>query len=133
MTSKARQQKAVGEGLAIGCLSLGYTELPSNKMNVEFAFRVAWRSWDYARQFPTVKTGPAQDDIYYAIMGRSQRRRGPRLAYWEIGRTLSPMLEDGYDLESAEELLVSFYGIPLEGWQELARVFGNDLGAVDAP
>jgi hypothetical protein len=124
--TKATQMTAVAEGLAVGCLELGHTELPANKMKVEFAFRVAWRVWPHRSQFPTVKTGPADDDIYYQIMGRSARRRGA-IAYWDMSRVLRPTLLTVEDVDDALELIAQFYSIPAEDWVELTRVFTDEL------
>lgn len=125
--TKAAQQKAVGEGLAVGCLALGRTELPSGKTDVEFAFRHAWRRWAHVGSFPQVKAGPAQDDIYYQIMGRSENRQGPSLAYWEVGRTLRPQPVGEWTMDEADDSLRDSYGLPLSAWVDLARLFCDDL------
>lgn len=49
--TKAMQETTVGEGLALGCLSLGIIAVTSNKMDVEFAFGRAWRNWPQADRF----------------------------------------------------------------------------------
>lgn len=125
--TKARQQTAVGEGLAIGCIALGHTELSANKMAVEFAFQRAWRDWPQARMFPQIRAGLDRNDIYYQIMGRSGNRQGPRLAYWNVGRTLRPQLSEGSDMEDAEDLIEKFYELPMSAWANLARAFCDDL------
>jgi len=129
--SKAQQHKAVGEGLAVGCLILGRTELPSGKTDVELSFRRAWRTWPHARDFPAVKAGPERDDIYFQIMGDSASRRPPGIALWNVGRMLRPELTEGWDMADARDLLVQFYGIPVEAWVELARAFTDRLVGAD--
>jgi hypothetical protein len=124
--SKVQQQKAVGEGLAVGCLTLGLTQLPSEKLNVELSFRHAWRSWRPAHNFPSVQAGPTRDDIYYQILHKSAHRRGA-IAFWEVDRTIRPLLSDDLDLESVANLLVGFYGISEERWVDLAREFSQRL------
>lgn len=124
--SKAAQQTAIGQGLAVGCLMLGHTNLPSQKTNIEFAFRKAWRDWPHAGQFPQVRSSVERDDIM-RILHDSAGRRRPIVAYWEVRRSLQPVLASGFDLEDASDLLVSFYSLPIDAWQQLARAFTDDL------
>jgi hypothetical protein len=73
-----------------------------------------------------VKAGPDHDDIYH-ILADSPRRRGPLIAFWELGHTLRPQLAANWDMDDAKDLVVQFYGIPIEAWTEVARVFAEHL------
>jgi hypothetical protein len=125
--TKAQQLKAVGEGLAVGCLMRGHHELPANKMNVELAFQRAWRSWPYARHFPSVRADLERNHIYWQIMDSSARRRQPTIAFWDVGRTLYPQLQEGFDMDDAKDLLPKFHDLPIAAWEELAQLFTNAL------
>lgn len=46
--SKAQQETAVGQGLAVGCLALGVVAVTADKLTVELAFARAWRAWPSA-------------------------------------------------------------------------------------
>jgi hypothetical protein len=125
--TKAQQLKAVGEGLAVGCLMLGHHELPANKMNVELAFQRAWRSWPHAGRFPSVRADLERNHIYWQIIDESARRRPPIIAFWDVGRTLRPQLQDGFSMDDARDLLQEFHDIPTDAWVELARLFTEAL------
>jgi hypothetical protein len=125
--TKAQQLKAVGEGLAVGCLMLGHHELPANKMNVELAFQRAWRSWPHAGRFPSVRADLERNHIYWQIMDNSARRRQPTIAFWDVGRTLHPQLQEGFDMDDAKDLLPKFHDLPIAAWVELAQLFTDAL------
>ncbi len=72
--SKATQETAVGEGLALGCVALEVDAVEGSKMDLEFAFRRAWRSWPYHSTFAVVRADVARDDLL-RILGKSEGRR----------------------------------------------------------
>jgi hypothetical protein len=126
--TKAQQETAVGEGLAVGCLALGIASVTSNKMDVEFAFRHAWRDWQWAYLFPVVHASISRNDLL-RIVRASPRRRGAIVAEWDMGRVLTPILNfDDESLKGAGALLETSTGVPFQGWLSLARAFTDDLG-----
>ncbi|MEO8136172.1 MAG: hypothetical protein ABI831_19625 [Betaproteobacteria bacterium] len=126
MLTKAKQETAVGQGLAVGCLALGVTAVTSKKMSVEMAFIRAWRDWPQARHFPTIRADLERNDIL-PIIHDSPRRRGGYIAEWAVGRTLEPLLRGDWDVDEAGAQLEIASDVPLEGWIELARAFTDDL------
>jgi hypothetical protein len=122
------QETVVGEGLALGCLSLGISAVTANKMSVESAFGRAWRSWPQAYLFRAVHASIARNDLL-RIVARSTRRRGVVIASWDVGRVLEPILEWGDTVEEAGELLAENSGLPFSEWIALAKAFTDHLGA----
>lgn len=120
--SKARQETAVGEGLAIGCRALGFTAVTSNKMAVEFAFVRAWRDWRYASTFRVVHATHARNDLL-RILHASSNRRGVIVADWSCGRYYEPRLRGDWDVEECASLVERGTDVPLDGWIDLARAF----------
>lgn len=125
--TKAAQETAVGEGLAVGCLALEVIAVTAEKMAVEFAFRRAWRDWEWSSPFPAIHASHARNDLL-RILRASPRRRGAIIAAWSSGRVYEPHLRGDWNLAEAGEILESATGVPLRGWMELARAFTEDLG-----
>jgi hypothetical protein len=120
--SKAGQQTAVGEGLAIGCLALGVKAVTSQKMAVELAFGHAWSKWSWNSSFPAINATLPRNDIL-TILRSSTRRRGSFLAHWLCGKELEPVLRDDAEPDELAEALGESSGVPLVGWITLARTF----------
>lgn len=121
--TKAAQQTYVGEGLAIGCLALGVVAIVSDKMDVEFSFRHAWRNWSHASRFPQVRASAERDDIM-RILDSSLGRRGAHLAQWVVtGPEFEPSLRQDWEFDEFREHLAEFSGVGLDGWVDLARTF----------
>ena len=135
MATAVQQYTDVHEGLAIGCISRGHTELPSGKIAIESAFRYAWGRWSHSHRFPLIRANLLRNDGLLQVIGSSQGRRGSHLAAWEVGRVLRPFLrQDNWTLEDAVELLEQHTGINLAGWEQLANLFIDDItGARLAP
>lgn len=125
--TKAQQETAVGEGLAVGCLALGITAVTSNKMAVEFAFIRAWREWAWALLFPVVHASHGRNDLL-RILCASPRRRGAFVAEWSSEGTWVPLLRGGLNVDEAGDLLQGSTGVPPIGWTDLAQAFVDDLG-----
>lgn len=125
--TKAQQETSVGEGLAVGCLTIGVVAVTSKKMEVEFAFIRAWRGWAWSSHFPAVHATHARNDLL-RILHASPRRRGPVLAEWSSDREYQPYLREGWEVAEAGKSLESWTGVPLQDWAELARTFAEDLG-----
>jgi hypothetical protein len=125
--SKAQQERAVGEGLAVGCLSIGVEAIRAQKMTVELAFRHAWRNWSYASQFPTVHASAERDDLM-RILRDSAGRRSSIVAEWDCGRELRPGLRSDWEVVEAAATLESDTGVPLHGWEELTNTWTERIG-----
>jgi hypothetical protein len=130
--TKVQQYQMVGEGLAIGCLSLGITKLPSSKIATESAFRWSWSRWMHARSFPAIRADLFRNDGLLQIVGRSERRRGATVAAWQVGAELVPYLfDDDMSYDEAADSLRGPNGLNLSGWQQLAQLFSGKLNPVD--
>lgn len=49
--TRTAQQSMVGQGLAVGLLTIGVEATTSAKMAFELAFAKAWRQWQYTPSF----------------------------------------------------------------------------------
>lgn len=127
--SKASQHTALGEGLALGCLAAGIAEVEGGKVDIELAFRHAWRRWPHARAFPAVHAGPQRDDLLH-ILDRSEGRRSAHLTGWSSSWPFVPYLAKHSSLEDAAEHVAGSSGVPLSGWIDLARTFVDRLGSM---
>jgi hypothetical protein len=125
--SKARQQKNVGEGLAVGVLALGVEAVTSNKMAVELAFRRAWRDWSCRARFPQVRAEIRRDDIV-GILHDSANRRGVIVADWTSdGPEYVPTLRVDWSVEEAGDFVGEEAGVAHAQWVELAQAFLAEL------
>ena len=80
-SSRAEQETAVGEGLAVGAVLLHIDSVSNNKATSELNFRRAWREWGPAHLFPAIHAGPSRDSLIH-ILSASSRRATPHLAHW---------------------------------------------------
>lgn len=126
--SKARQQKIVGEGLAVGVLALGVEAVTSNKQAVESAFIRAWRDWSCNSRFPQVQASVPRNDIL-GIMHRSSNRSGMITADWSSDREHVPSLRVDWPLEEAGEAVGEEARVTHAQWVDLARAFIAELKA----
>jgi hypothetical protein len=122
MISKARQEKAIGEGLALGFISLGIPSISSSSQTIDHGFAHAWRNWSQAGKFPQIR-GTIPTVLIYPILRMSERRHS--IAAWDVsGRRYFPYLRfDHWTVEMVAEGLLSEVGVPLSDWQSLARDF----------
>lgn len=126
--SRARQETAVGQGLAVGCLALGVVAVTANKLTLELAFERAWRDWPSAGLFPVVRASLERNDLP-RILRDSAGRRGGGIAWWECGREWVPVLGKGFDdAREAGDALETGTDVPLGDWRLLARDFTAALG-----
>ncbi|WP_427130253.1 hypothetical protein [Pseudarthrobacter sp. S9] len=127
--SKAQQQTAIGEGLAIGCLALGAESVTSAKVEIEFAFRKAWRNWPHAGKFPAVHADVYRDDIT-RILHDSKGRTDASAAAWEFGGSeYVPFIRQDWPFEELADSAGEDFGVNLDGWKELAKAFMDDLNS----
>lgn len=130
--SKAQQETALGEGLAIGTLALGVESVPSDKLAIEFAFRHAWPRWEHNYKFPVVKANLDRTDIL-RILHDAEGRRGAYVASWATDRrTFEPYLRQDWPIEEAAESVGEDYGVNLSGWTALAGSWLTDMGIIGA-
>ncbi|MBF0686965.1 MAG: hypothetical protein IR158_04255 [Cellulomonas sp.] len=127
--TRVNQLTNLGQGLAVGCLALGVTAITRTKMTIEFAFGHAWRPWLYSRRFPQVRAD-RRNDIYFEIIGRSERRQGATIAAWDLHGEVGvePYLKGAWTLDDAQDLMPTYTGVPWSGWLDLAERFVGDLG-----
>lgn len=131
--TKAAQETAVGEGLALGLVALDVDRFTGSKMSVEFAFQRAWRDWRYRVTFPAVHADIVRNDLL-RIIGKSEGRRSAHLSGWASQWPFVPYLHEDWEVEEVGELLESSSGVPLGGWVELAGAFIDELqGTQEAP
>lgn len=122
--TKAVQQAEVAAGLALGVLEEGVAAITSGKMSVEFAFRPAWRRWQDTRSYPQVRADVMRDDIYYQVIGRSERRRFSYAAWRTDGPHLVPYVSmDAWTVGESLDALAESSGVARTSWQQLARLF----------
>lgn len=121
VNTKDQQIKHVVEGLALGVLAQGVEAVTSTKMEFEFAFNQAWRSWARAADFPGI-AGHDPGNLFWIGVGKSERRQGVRAA-WNRGRWAEPFISlegwtfaDCLDLHADERASV-------EDWNELGRLY----------
>lgn len=124
--SKAMQETAVGEGLALGCVALGVDAIEGSKMDLELAFRHAWRAWPCRSTFPQVHADAERDDLL-RILNKSEGRRSAHLSGWASQWPFVPYVAEAWTVEDVAEILQGSTGVPFAGWIELARSFVDDL------
>lgn len=112
-----QQQKAVGQGLALGALMLGVQAVNGDKGTLESDFRRAWRDWAYSAFFSAVRADVARNDLL-RVLHDSSRRRGVVLAYWEGAWPFVPTLTVG-EWTADEVADIIDERIPASGWADL--------------
>jgi hypothetical protein len=125
--TKARQQKIVGEGLAVGLLALGVKGVTSRKQAVEFAFGRASRNWAHRSRFPQVRADISRNNIL-AIMHDSASRQGAVLADWSCEKWCEPQLLVDWPVEEAGDAMAEESGVAFAQWVELAEAFVGEFG-----
>ncbi len=122
--SKAQQGTTVGEGLALGCVALGVDLVEGSKVDLEFAFRRAWRGWPYRFNFPAVRADVGRDDLL-SLLDKSEGRRSAHLTGWSSQWPFQPYKLGNWTVEDVADLLPG--GVPLAGWKHLASTFLAEL------
>jgi hypothetical protein len=117
--TKAVQQKHVGQGLALGAIMLDLPEIHGNKTTLEFAFRHAWRDWNYRDHYDAVDAGPHRDSVFH-IMSDSRKRGRDTLVFWESDWPFIPaLLVDGWTANEIADIIND--QIPAAAWADLVR------------
>lgn len=119
--TKDQQVKQVVEGLALAVLAQGVERLTGGKMDVEFAFTKAWRSWSRSAEFPAINGIGSGNQIWLG-MGKSGGRVGVRAAWADHS---VPYLLDGFHHWSIEECLdlIADARASAVHWAELGQLF----------
>lgn len=118
--SKARQETALGEGLALGAFLAGVEAVNGNKGTLELNFRSAWRKWPHSSQLPSIKAGPAQDDVL-RVLYKSERRATHHIAEWRGSWPFVPVLLQDW---AVDELAESIHEeIPAQAWRDLVSAW----------
>lgn len=122
--SNAQQDSYIAQGLALGVLAAGIEALPADKLSFEFALSRAWRNFAGASLFPRVGH-PHAADPYYALLSKSERRKGPLMAAWAMSNgVLAPYVwMDQWDVDESGEMLANWTGVSWDAWKQL----GSDL------
>ena len=116
--SKASEETASGEGLALGAVMLGIEGVTGNKTTLEFSFRTAWKNWPYRSHFPIIKAGPRRDDVFH-ILQKSSSRSTHHVAEWHGAWPFLPVLLYHWTFR---ELADSIHqNIPAEAWRDLVQ------------
>lgn len=130
--TRTRQLTTVGEGLAVGLLSVGGALIPTDRADA--AFRYAWSRWAYASVFPQVRADMSRNDIRLQLVGRSERRRGFVVAAWTQDTALHPYLcDETMSYEEAADFLRDECGFGLDGWEQLATLMLERAGKSARP
>ncbi len=112
--SKADQETAVGQGLALGCVALEGESFNTAKMTVELAFVHAWRSWSSRSHFPAVRAKLSRNDLL-RIISKSPRRRSTHLTGWSNEWPFVPFISEHWSIKDVAELLEGQTKVPSPG------------------
>lgn len=119
--SKDQQIKEVVAGLALGVLSQGVEAVTSKKMSLEFAFNHAWRRWQHARDYPSIR-GHDPGNMFWIGIGKSERRQGGYAA-WASGTWVEPYVTiNGWTVEESLDAHADA-DVSADDWVELGRLF----------
>ncbi len=124
----AQQETMLGQGLAVGCLSLGVTAVTSDKAVVEESFTRTWEHWPLASIFPSIQFTEDSQNLVGILAGSAGRRRHD-MAHWSCEGDLHPQLGPQWSLEEAGDVLDRVTGVPHSAWTELADAFVHRLGS----
>lgn len=123
-----RQRNSVSEGIALGLVILGQTDLPFNKVTADLAFTGAFRDWAYTDRFPQVRTDLSKGSDGVRVMTRASDRKQTFVFFWDTNRRLTVHLrQGGWDPDDPADIdyAVSMIDgdVPAEGWTDLAQGF----------
>lgn len=120
--TQARQQTAVAEGLALGCLAINHPEITSDKLTIEAAFGSAWSKWLARSVFPQVN----RDNVLHILIASG---RHPHLLAWNrTGPTFRAyVVHENWTLEELAHRLANEHGVTLAQWKLLANALVDEL------
>ena len=139
--TKSQQYRRVSAGIALGLIMNDRYTLPHGKPRLEFAFTAAWRKWEFGNAYTwmqRVATMAVKDlDVIHVITEMDKDKRDPFMPfYWDYnapdGPTIYARANSDFDPNNDDDLefyagLLSDSKIPAEAWEELARMFLENL------
>jgi hypothetical protein len=122
-----RQRNSVSQGIGLGLLLQGISELPADKVKLDLAITRAWRNWEFKDRFPQVATDLRKGMDGVRVLTRAGERRQGFLLWWTVDESAWVMVlrqpdwdpTDEGDLDFALEMLDG--DVSAEGWRSLAR------------
>jgi hypothetical protein len=120
--TKARQQRLVGEGLAITCVDWGVAGVTRSPGALRAAFQRAWTSGPWPDRFPLV-----HDDLE-AILEQSTRRTGEVMAVWYSRPDAYQPALKRWGLDRCRSRLAELTNTTYAEWVDLAEAFLTGLG-----
>jgi hypothetical protein len=130
--SPSRQRNAVSEGMALGIVMCGRSELPWDKVGIDLAFEAAWRNWSYSVRFSQVSTDLRNGSDGVWVITHADERKQVWNLFWDTsGSEIVIYLRDTWadvDFDPVEVARSIDGEVPAEGWKELAVQFLTRLG-----
>ena len=127
----SRQRNAVSEGMALGLIMCGRTEMTwDDKIGVDLSFEGAWKSWAYRDRFPQVSTDLHRGSDGVWVMTHADRQKQVWTLYWEMdgNRLVIHPRSGDWDLDPDDTARVIGGDVPAAGWRDLANDFLTRLG-----
>ena len=122
----ARQRNAVSEGIALGLVMCGRTELPFDKLRIDLSFEGAWRNWPYQDRFSQVGADLRNGSDGVWVMTHAERQRQVWNLYWEHSGAVFTIYARSQWSEQLDPVAIaeSIDGdVPADGWHVLAQDF----------
>lgn len=132
--TRDKQVMEVVQGLALGTLHAGTSEVTSSKLDLEFAIGRALRSWSGAGRYPGLADFIQGPNYVYLGFGKSARRGGVVHAAWErAGKVWVPYLTmPHFAVEESLEMFAQFAAVDsISGWRDLGVKFVEHLDTIE--
>lgn len=118
--TKAQQETALGEGLALGAMILGVDAVNGNKTTLELDFRAAWRAWPHSSKLPAIDAGPSKDSLF-PVLRKSVGRSTHHVAEWHGTWPFVPVILQDW---TVNELADSIHeDITADSWRDLVKAW----------
>lgn len=128
--TRDNQVKEVVQGLALGVLYAGVDEVPTSKLDLEFALGPAFRGWVGARMYPGLSDFIRGPNYIYLGFRKSARRNGVIHAAWEDTRGVWVPYQTmpHFTLEESLEMFASFAVVTsVDAWTRVGAAFVDTL------
>jgi hypothetical protein len=123
--TRASEQTALGQGLALGAIMLGVENVMSSKLTLELSFRRAWRIWPTSRLFKSINAGPRADDIVHVLHASGRKPRN-KFAFWESEWPFVPVQE--FDDWTSDEVAECIDGsVSAADWSSLVDLWVDGM------
>jgi hypothetical protein len=129
MSTKQQQVAEVVEGLGLGLVALGVTNVASGKLDLELAFSHAWRRWDHANDYPSIGRATKPDNEFWIGVTKSERRKRAVVLWHKEGREYRIGIR--YEDWTPEEIADLIGSRPLNHWVDLASRFRGRLDGLE--